>query len=60
MKLDAIKDAIQHLSQDERRNLADWFAEMEEGGWDEEIKCDYAPGGRGEQLCNKLERKNRR
>jgi hypothetical protein len=50
MTLEAIKDAIQRLSQGERRQLAGWFAEIEAAAWDEEIERDFAPGGRGESL----------
>jgi hypothetical protein len=56
MTLDAIKDAIQHLPEEERRQLAGWFDAMEEAAWDEEIERDFAPGGRGEQLANQMQR----
>jgi hypothetical protein len=56
MTLDAIKDAIQHLPEEERRQLAGWFDAMEEAAWDEEIKRDFAPGGRGEPLANQIKR----
>ena len=34
MTLEASKDAIIHISEPERRQLADWFGEMEEEAWD--------------------------
>ena len=30
MTVEAIKDAITHLSEQERKQLADWFEELEE------------------------------
>lgn len=54
MTLDAIKEAIQHLPTEDRRKLADWLDKIEEAAWDEEIKQDFAPGGRGESLANQI------
>ena len=51
MTLDAIKEAIQRLPIEERWKLADWFAEIGESAWDQELKRDFAPGGRGESLA---------
>ena len=51
MTLEAIKEAIQHLPEEERRQLAGWFDAMEEAAWDEEMKRDFAPGGNGERLA---------
>lgn len=56
MTLQAIKEAIQHLPEDERRQLAGWFDAMEEAAWDEEMKRDFAPGGRGERLAKQIQR----
>jgi hypothetical protein len=54
MTLDAIKEAIQHLSEDDRHNLVDWFEEMEDAAWDGEIVRDFSPGGRGEGFLKEL------
>ena len=56
MKLQAIKEAIQHLPEEERRELVGWFETMEEAVWDQEIKRDFAPGGRGEPLLKEIRR----
>jgi hypothetical protein len=56
MTVDAIKDAIQHLPEQERWKLAAWFEEMEETAWDGEMQRDFAPGGRGEQPSNQVQR----
>lgn len=56
MTIEAIKEAIQHLPDEERRKLAGWFELMEEAAWDEELKRDFAPGGRGERLAQQIQR----
>jgi hypothetical protein len=56
MTLEAIKEAIQHLPEEERRELAGWFDAMEEVAWDEEMKRDLAPGGRGASLVQEIRR----
>jgi hypothetical protein len=56
MTIEAIKEAIQHLPEEERRKLAGWFERMEEAAWDEELKRDFAPGGRGERLAKQIQR----
>ena len=47
MNLQAIKEEIGHLSDAERRELADWFAELEARAWEREIEHDFSPGGAG-------------
>jgi hypothetical protein len=54
MTLEAIKEAIQHLPAEERRELAGWFDAMEEAAWDDEMKRDFAPGGRGESIVQEI------
>jgi hypothetical protein len=56
MTLEAIKEAIKHLPEQERWKLAGWFEEMEEAAWDEDIKRDFAPGGKGELLAKEIQR----
>jgi hypothetical protein len=55
MTVDAIKDAINQLSDADRKQLAEWFEQLEEQAWDEEIERDFSPGGRGMALLKKLE-----
>jgi hypothetical protein len=50
MTVEAIKDAIAHLSEQERQQLADWLEEVAEEAWDREMETDLAPGGRGAHL----------
>lgn len=56
MTLEAIKEAIKHLPERERWKLAGWFEEMEDAAWDEDIKRDFAPGGKGELLALEIRR----
>lgn len=54
--MEAIKDAITHLSEQERKQLADWFQELDEEAWDQQMEQDFAPGGRGAHLLEKIDR----
>lgn len=56
MTLQAIKEAIEHLPEDERRKLADWFEAMEDAVWDDEITRDFSNGGPGGALLKELQR----
>jgi hypothetical protein len=56
MTMEAIKDAITHLSEQERKQLADWFQELDEEAWDRQMEQDFAPGGRGAHLLEKIDR----
>lgn len=55
MTVEAIKEEISHLSEQERKQLADWLEELEAQAWDKQIERDFAPGGRGERLIAKVE-----
>lgn len=55
MTVEAIKEEIAHLSEQERRQLFDWLEELEEQAWDKEMEQDFAPGGRGERLMADVE-----
>ena len=56
MTLQAIQEAIKDLPEDDRRKLAGWFEGMEEAAWDEDLKRDFAPGGKGERLAKEIQR----
>ncbi len=47
MSLQTIKDEIEHLSDAERRELADWFAQIEARSWEREFERDCGSGGAG-------------
>jgi hypothetical protein len=44
MNVEAIKAAIEELPKADRRKLAEWFEELEEQAWDEQIEEDFSPG----------------
>lgn len=54
MTVEAIKDAIVHLSEPERKQLADWLEELEEDAWDRQMERDFSPGGRGAHLLEEV------
>jgi hypothetical protein len=56
MTVEAIKEAIAHLSEQERKHLSEWFEEMEDEAWDRQMEQDFAPGGRGAHLLENIDR----
>jgi hypothetical protein len=56
MTVEAIKDAITHLSEQERKQLADWFEELEDQAWDRQMEQEFTPGGRCVHLLEKIDR----
>jgi hypothetical protein len=54
MTVEAIKAAIGQLTEPERRELADWFEQLEEDAWDAEMEQDFSAGGRGQHLVEKV------
>ncbi|MGD1095965.1 MAG: hypothetical protein ABSB35_28730 [Bryobacteraceae bacterium] len=56
MTIEAIKDAIVHLSESERKQLADWLEELQEVAWDQQMERDFATGGRGAHLLEAIDR----
>jgi hypothetical protein len=36
--------------------LAGWFEQLDEAAWDQQIENDFAPGGKGERLPNRIQR----
>lgn len=56
MTVEAIKDAITHLSEPERNQLVEWFDELREDEWDRQMEQDFAPDGRGAHLLAAIDR----
>jgi len=56
MNVEAIKEAIVHLSGQDRQQLAQWFLELQEDEWDRQMERDFSPGGRGAHLLEKVEK----
>jgi hypothetical protein len=54
MTVEAIKAAIGELTEPERRELANWFDELEEEAWDAEMGRDFSPGGRGHRVVERV------
>jgi len=54
MTVEAIKAAIEELTEPERQALADWFDELEEQAWDAQMERDFSAGGRGHHLVEKI------
>ena len=55
MTVEALKEAIVHLSEPERRQLAEWFDELKEEEWDRQMEKDFSPGGRATAWGEKVE-----
>jgi hypothetical protein len=55
MTVEAIKEEISHLSDEERKQLFDWIEELEEHDWDKQIERDFAPGGRGAHVVERID-----
>jgi len=55
MTIEAIKNAIVDLPESERKQLAEWFEELEEQAWDREMEKDFSPGGHGDHLLAKID-----
>ena len=54
MTVEAIKAAIEQLTESERHKLEDWLEELEERAWDARMDRDFSPGGRGHHLVEKV------
>ena len=55
MTVDAIKEAIAGLPEQERASLAAWLIEREYDDWDRQMAQDFSRGGRGHHLVEKVE-----
>jgi hypothetical protein len=56
MTVEALKEAIRALPEDERHSLASWLNELDYDDWDREMVADFSPGGRGAALVEKVKR----
>ena len=56
MTVEAIKEAIGELSEEDRLSLASWIVEHEYDEWDRQMVKDFSPGGRGSHLVEKINR----
>jgi hypothetical protein len=51
MTLEAIKESIEHLPENQRLALESWLAEV----WESEIERDFSPGGAGMILLEEVD-----
>jgi hypothetical protein len=51
MGIEAVKEAIRALPEEERRQLEDWLAEE----WDQEMERDFSPTGQGRVLIERID-----
>ncbi len=56
MTVEAIKDAITELLDEDRQSLAAWLNDLEYDEWDRKMVADFTPGGRGMALVEKVKR----
>ena len=54
MNVDAIKEAISELPENDKVTLAAWLTLQTMDEWDREMPHDFSPGGRGYQLVDKV------
>lgn len=56
MTVEAIKDAIAGLAEDDRHSLAVWLNDFDYDAWDRQMVEDFAPGGCGTALAERVKR----
>ena len=56
MTVEAIKDAIAELPENERHSLAAWLMESEFDELDKQMVKDFSPGGGGMELAERVKR----
>ena len=56
MTVEAIKEAIAELPDEERAALASWLMTHEYDKWDKQMVEDFSSGGRGSHLVEKINR----
>jgi hypothetical protein len=54
--MEAIKDAIVHLSGPEREELAEWLDDIQSDDWDRKVAEEFSEAGRGAQLLDQIDR----
>ena len=56
VNLSEIQHAIEGLPPEEQQALAAWMAERDRTQWDAELERDFAPGGAGTELLERVKR----
>ena len=53
MTVEALKEAIAELPEDQQHSLAAWLNELDYDEWDKQMVKDFSPGARGEKLIER-------
>jgi hypothetical protein len=56
MTVEAIKEVIAGLPEEERHSLAVWLNELDYDDWDKQMVKDFSSGGRGAHLVERIDR----
>ena len=56
MTVEAIKEVIAALPEDDRHSLAVWLNELDYDDWDRQMVKDFSPGGRGAVWAERVKR----
>ena len=56
MNVEAIKEAIAGLPEDDKLSLASWLNQQTMDEWDRQMEKDFSPGGRGMSFLEQVER----
>ncbi len=56
MNVEAIKEAIAGLPEDDKLSLAAWLNLQTMDEWDKQMERDFSPGGRGMALLEQVQR----
>jgi hypothetical protein len=56
MNVEAIKEAIAGLPEDDKLSLASWLNQQTMDEWDRQMERDFSPGGRGMSFLEQVER----
>lgn len=54
MSVEAIKEAISGLPEDDRMGLAAWLNALTMDDWDAQMQHDFSPGRRGQSLVDQV------
>ena len=54
MTVDALKQAIVELPEEQRHALSAWLSELDYDSWDRQMAEDFSDGGRGAHLVERI------
>jgi len=56
LTVEAIKDAINKLPQEDKVSLASWLNVQTMDDWDQQMRRDFSPGGKGMKFLEQVKR----